>query len=110
MAYSPASGVSSLVPGAIARWRAPGAEGTDMEDVVERKIGDLTIRIDRVNCIGTSNCMKIAPDIFEFDEEKICAFTERSGEVERERLIEACRVCPVDALIVLDAEGKQLVP
>jgi ferredoxin len=75
-----------------------------MEDFVERKIGDLTIRIDR------TNCMKGAPDVFEFDDEKICAFKASSGEIERERLIEACGVCPVDALTVIDADGKQLVP
>jgi ferredoxin len=75
-----------------------------MEDFVERKIGDLTIRIDR------TNCMKVAPDVFEFDDEKICAFKASSGETERERLIEACGVCPVDALTVIDADGKQLVP
>ena len=81
-----------------------------MEDFVERKIGDLTIRIDRTNCMSTSNCMKVAPDVFEFDDEKICTFKASSGEIERERLIEACGVCPVDALTVIDAEGRQLVP
>lgn len=32
------------------------------------------------------------------------------ADIERERLIDACDVCPVDALIVTDANGKQLVP
>ncbi len=81
-----------------------------MGDLVERKIGDLTIRIDRAACISTANCMKLAPDAFEFDGEKICAFTDDAPAIERERLIEACHVCPVDALIVIDAEGNQLVP
>jgi ferredoxin len=81
-----------------------------MDDFLERKIGDLTIRIDRTKCMSTSNCMKVAPDVFEFDDEKICAFKASSGEIERERLIEACGVCPVDALTVIDAEGRQLVP
>ncbi|MEK7339028.1 MAG: ferredoxin [candidate division NC10 bacterium] len=81
-----------------------------MEDFVERKIGDLTIRIDRTMCISTSNCMKVALDVFDFDGEKICAFKESPGEIDRERLIEACVVCPVDALTVIDADGKQLVP
>ena len=81
-----------------------------MEDIVERKIGDLTVRIDRLRCIGSSNCMELAPEIFEYDEEKICAFKQVPGPIERERLIEACDICPVDALLVLDASGKQLVP
>jgi hypothetical protein len=27
-----------------------------------------------------------------------------------ETILEACRVCPVDALEVMDADGRQLVP
>jgi ferredoxin len=81
-----------------------------MEDVVERKIGDLTVRIDRLRCIASSNCMEVAPEAFEFDAENICAFKENPGPIERDRLIEACDICPVDALIVFDPNGKQLVP
>ena len=79
-------------------------------DFVERKIGGLTIRIDRSLCISTSNCMTVAPDVFEFDDEMICAFKENPVDIERERLIDACDVCPVNALIVIDRDGKQLVP
>ena len=81
-----------------------------MKDLVERKIVDLTIRIDRTLCIATSNCMKVAPEVFEYDDENICAFKANVRDIERERLIDACAVCPVDALIVTDANGKQLVP
>lgn len=81
-----------------------------MGEVLERKIGDLTIRIDRGTCIGTGNCMKLGEEVFEFDAEKIVAFKDSLGEIERERLIEACHVCPVDALIVIDAAGNQLIP
>ena len=61
-------------------------------------------------CISTSNCMKVAPEVFEFDAENICAFKADPPDIERERLIDACDVCPVDALIVIDEGGKQLVP
>jgi ferredoxin len=54
--------------------------------------------------------MKVAPEVFEFDPENICAFKEASPGIERERMIDACDVCPVDALIVIDEGGKQLVP
>jgi ferredoxin len=54
--------------------------------------------------------MEVAPEVFEFDAENICAFKETPGPIERERLIEACDICPVDALIVFDPNGKQLVP
>lgn len=79
-------------------------------DFVERKISGLTIRIDRSLCISTSNCMVAAPDVFEFDDEMICAFKENPADIERERLINACDLCPVDALIVIDSDGKQVVP
>lgn len=80
-----------------------------MEAFVERKVGDLTIRIHRTRCSAFKACMKLAPEAFELDEENICTF--KSPErVERDRLLEACALCPVDALMVLDAHGNQLVP
>ncbi len=81
-----------------------------MSKLVERKIGDLTIRIDRDTCIGSGNCTKIAPEIFELDDRSLATFKEEIGEIERERLVEACAVCPVIALFAIDADGKQLVP
>ena len=81
-----------------------------MSDLVERKFADLTVRIDRGTCIATENCMEIAPEVLELDDTGICAFKQDPPDVDRERLLEACRVCPVDALIVLDAEGNQIVP
>ncbi len=81
-----------------------------MADFADRKIGDVTVRIDRETCIGSANCIKSAPDLFQLDDEKICAFTPNPGAIEREVVLEACRVCPVDALYVTDAAGTQLVP
>lgn len=86
-----------------------------MADYEEHQIGDLTIRIDKNMCISTGNCIKLAPDVFRFDEEKIVAFTngpeeaDLSGE-DRLRIVDSCRLCPVDALIVTDSDGDQLVP
>jgi len=80
------------------------------EDIVEQKIASLTVRIDRSACIATANCMKLAPDVFKFDKDEICAFRSRKTKIDRERLIEACKVCPVDALIVIDERGRQIVP
>jgi ferredoxin len=81
-----------------------------MSDVVERRIGGLVIRIDREQCIGTTNCIKVAGDVFVLDGERICSFLVPPAQAERDRLIEACQVCPVQALIVIDEEGNQLVP
>lgn len=81
-----------------------------MGDFVERKVGALTVRIDRETCIGSANCVKAAPDLFQLDDEKISTFSPNPGNIERELVLEACRVCPVDALYVIDAAGNQLVP
>ena len=81
-----------------------------MSDTSERNISGLKIKIDRTTCIATANCIKVAPEVFELDEERITSFLNHAEEIEPERLIEACSVCPVNALYVLDKEGKQLVP
>ena len=81
-----------------------------MENMSERRIAGLTVRINRNVCIATANCMKVAEDVFEFDEERTCAFRSQDVTIDRERLIEACRVCPVDALTVIDEAGNQIVP
>ena len=60
-----------------------------MDPIVERRVGELTIRIDRTLCVGFGDCMAVAPDVFEFDEDGICA---------------------VDALVAIDAAGVQVAP
>ncbi|HSP86861.1 MAG TPA: ferredoxin [Ignavibacteriaceae bacterium] len=81
-----------------------------MNETVEKTICGLQIKIDRTNCIATKNCIKVAPEVFQLDEENISSFVEPVEEVKKENLIEACTVCPVNALYVIDDKGNQLVP
>ena len=81
-----------------------------MEDFVEQNISNLKIKIDRTMCIATGNCIKVAPEVFELDDERICSFNAGFTEMESDRLLEACSVCPVDALIAMNKEGGQVVP
>ncbi|MGH7572818.1 MAG: ferredoxin [Gemmatimonadota bacterium] len=81
-----------------------------MTEGVERRIGGLTVRIDRLLCVGFADCVDEAPEAFALDEEGIAAFTCDPGSAPAERLLKACQACPVDALTVLDAEGRQIVP
>ncbi len=81
-----------------------------MEDFIEQNISDLKIKIDRSTCIATGNCIKVAPEVFELDDERICSFKVDFMEIEHERLVEACSVCPVDALIALNKKGEQIIP
>ena len=74
---------------------------TDDREIV-RVIGDLTVRIDRLLCVGFGDCIEEAPEAFEFDEEGIAILT-NPEDVERERLFRACEACPVDAIEIEDA-------
>lgn len=76
----------------------------------EQDFEDLTIRIDRDRCIGTGNCVAVAPEIFELGPDRIVTLRPDARAIERERMIEACAVCPVEALRVTDPDGNQLVP
>lgn len=75
----------------------------------ERTVGDLVLRIDRTLCVGFGDCVTEAPEAFALDDEDVAVFV-RPETVERERLLAACRACPVDAITVTDADGQQLAP
>ncbi len=80
-----------------------------MRSIDTRTVGDLTLRIDRTLCVGFGDCVDAAPEAFELDGENVAAFR-RPEDAARERLLAACRACPVDALVVLDVRGQQIVP
>jgi ferredoxin len=81
-----------------------------LPDFEERRIRELTVRIDRLICVGFGDCVEASPDAFELDEDGIAVLRVGADSVDSQELIEACRSCPVDALVVLDPEGRQLVP
>ncbi|MFQ5530704.1 MAG: ferredoxin [Gemmatimonadota bacterium] len=83
-------------------------EATGDKEIV-RVLGDVTIAIDRLLCVGFGDCIEKAPEAFEFDEEGIAILTDPET-VERERLVRACEACPVDAITLADAFGRTLVP
>ena len=77
---------------------------------MEKTISGLKIIIDKDMCIGTSNCIRVAGEVFELDNQKIVTFREDLKEPDQRTLVEACSVCPVNALTAVDAGGNQLVP
>lgn len=81
-----------------------------MREEQERTIEGLTVRIDRLVCVGFEDCVVRAPTVFRLDGDGIACFTEAAGPIDREKLLDACRACPVDALTVIDGDGKTLVP
>ena len=80
-----------------------------MNDLDERMIGPLRVRIDRTLCVGFGDCVTEAPEAFVLDAEGIAVFV-NPDLVDRERLLRACDVCPVDAITVWDETGAQIVP
>ena len=80
-----------------------------MSGVDECRVHGLTVRIDRSLCVGFGDCVTEAPQGFKLDAEGIAVFVDPNA-VERERLLRACEACPVDAITVWDADGRQLVP
>jgi ferredoxin len=76
---------------------------------VERSVHGLRLRIDRDLCVGFADCVGEAPEAFRLDGEGPVVF-DRPEQVERERLIRASDLCPVDAITVWDEDGRQIVP
>lgn len=72
-------------------------------------VHDLRIEIDTDLCVGFGDCVDVAPEAFELDEDGI-AFLTAPGNVDRVTLLDACRSCPVDAIIARDGEGEVVAP
>ena len=67
------------------------------------------IEIDRELCIGDQACCSEAPNTFEMDGENIAIVTAAQGDSDAE-ILAAAKVCPVDAIKLFDASGKQIWP
>jgi ferredoxin len=82
-----------------------------MAEQEERVVCGLRIQIDRRLCVGFEDCASAAPEVFRMDQGGIVTFTEQPEEMrDRLRLIQACQVCPVDALTAIDEKGSTLAP
>ena len=79
-----------------------------MAEIDERRFGDLIVRIDRHLCVGFGDCIDEAPEVFELDADQIAVFRDGGDPHEREVLERACDACPVDALSLHHANGRQI--
>lgn len=80
-----------------------------MAEFAERCVSGLVVRIDRTLCVGFGDCITEAEEAFRLDDEGVAVFVEPE-KVDRNRLLRACDVCPVDAITVWNEAGEQLVP
>lgn len=69
----------------------------------------LRIEIDRQSCTGMAECIRIAPNVFELDEENIAIVVDASAAT-REQLLEAARECPTQAIKLYELDGTQIYP
>jgi ferredoxin len=69
----------------------------------------MRIEIDRDRCIGSASCVHVAPDVFQLDEDRIAIVVDPHGAPE-ERVREAARNCPTEAILLADEHGRQVAP
>lgn len=69
----------------------------------------LRIHVDRDLCVGFGDCIDVAPEAFNLDDDGIAELVNPEA-VERERLLRACAACPVDAITVKGSDGDELLP
>ncbi len=76
----------------------------------KKVIDGLTVLIDRLICVGFEDCVTAAPAAFVMDGDGVADFADGAEGTPGAAVLEAARACPVDAIVVLDPEGKQLHP
>ncbi len=77
---------------------------------VPSKRTQTTIEVDRDLCFGFGDCVDSAPGLFELDGENKSVVIDPEA-LELDDLLVAAQDCPVDAIIVVDADsGEQRCP
>ena len=69
----------------------------------------MQVRIDRDVCVGAAECVAIAPEVFELDDEGI-AQASNTEDASEDRLRQAAEECPVQAISLADDEGNPIYP
>lgn len=68
-----------------------------------------SITVDRDMCVTLAVCLGIAPDTFELDAEGKAVVKDPNGH-DTKTLLEACKSCPVNALVLHHPNGKRIWP
>jgi ferredoxin len=75
-----------------------------------RKVGKITVTVDKDLCIGAASCVAVAPMTFLLDNEAKAIILDTATEDTSENIIDAAKSCPVAAIIIHDENGKQIFP
>jgi ferredoxin len=70
----------------------------------------VAIEVDRELCYGFGDCVDSAPGVFRLDEENKSVVVDPDA-ADRDELMIAAQDCPVDAIVITDAEtAEQIYP
>ncbi len=70
----------------------------------------MKITVDRSKCRGHSNCLSLAPNVFDIDEQFKAVVTDPEGDSD-EAVLKAAKLCPTLAITLEDEEtGKRIFP
>lgn len=69
----------------------------------------ILIEVDRTLCFGFGDCVDSAPRVFALDDGDVAIVLDPDAEP-LEQIVDAAQNCPVDAIIILDADGAQIYP
>lgn len=69
----------------------------------------MKVKVDRDLCAGIGNCVAIAPKVFRLDTSNKVEVIDVSSTSE-DKIMNAAKSCPLNAIIIEDDEGQQLYP
>lgn len=70
----------------------------------------MKITVDRDKCRGRRNCLSVAPNVFDYDEEFKAVVTDPQGD-SGESILKAAKLCPTQAIILAEEHsGKRIYP
>jgi ferredoxin len=78
------------------------------QDTKKTKTGK-TVIVDQDLCIGAATCVAVAPQVFQLNNEGK-AFILDADSVDDETMLQAAKSCPVNAIIIKDAQGNIIWP
>lgn len=82
----------------------------DVKTEGKHNASDTTVKVDRNTCISAASCVSIAPGTFALDntEGKVMIVDPNTTDVNQ--IIDGAKSCPVNAITIVDKDGKQLWP
>ena len=70
----------------------------------------MKITVVREQCRGSTNCISVAPDVFDIDDQFKAVVVDPEGHSDQE-ILKAAQVCPTKAILLEDATtGKRIFP